>query len=429
MEGMCRNGLAVLLLLVSSVSGVGAGSERGGDRPVFRVTQDAGGDFSGNTGEAIRAALDRVRQAGGGTVILAAGTFWLEKALDLSGLSNAALVGDPGSRLVLAPQVRARTVGAVEAGARQVRVRDPAGLSPGCRIEILAPGPTRVTPAGKEHAVPYMTASVRTVDGQMLTLERALGAPVPEGVDVIRVTNAVTLRGAGSNLLLSGLDIDLNRDAWPIPPRNHTVHCGVFVSGPYSYDKGPTAPPVERLRIVNCTIRNAHHRGIAWYSVVDSAVAGCTIENTGAEGIDFDHFSLRCHAVGNTLRRCRNLELNDASYCTVSGNTMEDCGEGIVVWQWCTQADLNVENVLSGNRLVRVGRYGVRLGEGADRNIVVQNSIVNPGKAAVRVAGKGNLVTGNRFVSCSGPGIEDTGAGTVTAGNERVNGGRPDGTP
>ena len=49
---------------------------------------------------------------------------------------------------------------------------------------------------------------------------------------------------------------------------------------------------------------------MALYSVTDSTMERCTIEDTVDEAIDFDHFTVRCRAEGNVILRCPRPEWN-----------------------------------------------------------------------------------------------------------------------
>jgi len=198
---------------------------------------------------------------------------------------------------------------------------------------------------------------------------------------------------------------------------NHTYHCAVKVSGPYSYERGPTGPAVEHFRIANCTIKNAHHRGVAFYSVCHSGVYDTRIENTAAEGIDFDHFCYHCEAVGNDLRNCRNIELNDASYCLITRNKMTRCSAGIVVWQWCKQGGLNVHNMIVGNHIVESRSDGIRCQTGADHNMISRNTVKNARGTGIVVAGVQNTIVGNAVEGSGAHGILVTGSGNTVLRN------------
>jgi len=201
-------------------------------------------------------------------------------------------------------------------------------------------------------------------------------------------------------------------------PLNHTYHCCIFVAGPYSYAKGPTGAPVDHFRIVNCRLRNAYQRGVAFYSVIRSGVYACRIEDTEAEGIDFDHFCYDCEAVDNELINCRNLELNDASDCLISGNTLRNMGTGIVIWQWCTLPNLNVRNLILNNLILDAKGPGIQCRKGADRNTFRGNIISGAGGSGIFVEGNDNIIDGNKLLRNGQRGIHIVGEGNLVLANQ-----------
>jgi parallel beta-helix repeat protein len=152
--------------------------------------------------------------------------------------------------------------------------------------------------------------------------------------------NAIALSGETSNVTIEGLEIDLNRSAWPVRPINHTTHCAIFGAGAYDHKKGTAGAPLEGVVVRRCVLRNCHHRGVAWYSVVRSSVVGCRIEDIAAEAIDLDHFCFNCEARDNDIRNAPSgVELNDASRCVVENNRIAGCEKGIIVWRWFAGCD------------------------------------------------------------------------------------------
>ncbi|MBM4085905.1 MAG: hypothetical protein FJ272_14050, partial [Planctomycetes bacterium] len=294
------------------------------------------GPETGATEAALQTAINAAIKAGGGRVLVKPGTYLLHRGLRLNNVKDVSLVGEPGARLMFAPEVH--TVAAADAaqGETVIQVESAAGIDAGMTLEIQAPGHTYESPDGRKHVCPYFGATVASVSGNQITTTRGLRYAVPKGTKLLHLYNAILLSGRVSNVLIEGLEIDLNRDAWPVRPINHSEHCAVFAAGPYDYEKGPTGPPIERVTIRNCVLRNSHHRGVAFYSVVRSAVVGCRIENAGDEAIDFDHFCFHCEARDNDIRNAPvGVELNDPSDCVVENNRIDGCEKGINLWRWC----------------------------------------------------------------------------------------------
>lgn len=392
--------------------------------PHIVVAQDSSGDIAGRTGGAIQAAIDKAHAAGGGVVLVRAGTYTLERELDLSGKCNVAILGSPGTVLKAARQLVGTLAEDAPAGTRALAFTEARPFVPHAMLEIRHPGRTTVTPSGKKFTQPFIMSRVQRVEGATVYLASPLGFAATKGTKVTAVFNGIVVRGKASHLSLEGLTIDMNRSEWPLRPLNHTHHCALFASGPYSYEKGPTGPPVEGLRIIRCTFRNAHQRGIALYSVVHSGVYGCRIENTGAEGIDFDHFCTHCDAVDNTLDGCANIELNDASHCLVARNRIARCHVGIVVWQWCKLPGLNERNLILGNEITHARTDGIRLQAGADRNRIVGNTVRCVQRVGIQIDGIGNVATDNVVEDTGHHGIRLAGSGNVALRNRCTNYGR-----
>jgi len=393
----------LLALAVGMLSGTGRA-----ENAIIRLKPSP----NGLDATALNAALDQLRNTDGGDVILEAGEYTLEDGVRLDNLDNVRILGQGDVVLRAAPGVTTTTTAAAAKDQRSLEVADATGITPGTMIELHCAGRTSITPAGKSHTQPFIGAKVTAVSGTKIELDRRLIAPVPAGTRLLRVYNGFEGHRNIKGLLIQNLTVDMNRGQWPVKPLNHTRHCAFFLAGPYSYEKGPVGPPVERLRIVGCTIRGAHYRGVALYHGAHCGVYSCEISDTGAEGIDFDHFCTHCEAVGNALENCANIELNDASYCLVANNTLRNCGRGVVIWQWCRLPELNTGNLILGNTFEQCRGAAVTCDRGADANVVRANRVIGGGCPAIVLKGTGNVLDGNLFEGVPEP-IHDEGTDTV----------------
>ena len=369
------------------------------DTPVpagpITVAQDGSGDFNGDTADAVRQAVDKAQAQGGGVVVIKPGVYTLRRALDLSSKQNVTLLGEDAAILRAADQQVAVLAQDVNAGDKALVLDKVLDLPEGVQIEIHSDGRRAKRPSGSVFVVPYIMGHVARVDGHTVHLSRPIRYPAAKGKTVVSALNGIVVRGKAKNITIQHLTLDMNRGAWPIVPKNHTYHCALIAGGAYSYEKGPTGPPVEGLRLVDCTIANAHQRGVAFYSVTHSGVYSCRIENTSAEGIDFDHFAYHCEAVGNTLVNCRNIELNDASHCLIANNRVVNASVGIVVWQWCKLPGLNERNLILNNEVVDSKGDGICLRAGADFNLVAGNTVTGSANVGIYVQGERNVIAGN----------------------------------
>jgi len=352
---------------------------------------------AGDNAPALRAALDVLRKQKGGVLVLNPGTYSVGAQLSLDNLADAHILGRGEAILKLLPERHTRTTKAAKTGETEILVQQADVFVPGLAIELQGAIRNTLTPEGKPHRISHITTTIKEVQADRLVLARPLTADVPAGAPVVHPMNLFDGRRNIRNLTIQNLTLDLNRDAWPVRPFNHARNSGIFLHGPYSYETGPTGPALEGVRIIDCTIKNSHHRGIAFYNVRNSGVYHCRIENTAAEGIDFDHFVTHCQAVGNTLVNCRNIELNDASDCLVSDNLLRTCRTGIVVWQWCQLPGLNERNLILRNRFEDCPPPAISLRKGADQNTVRNNSGHLAKGPAIVIDGKGNLFGENPF--------------------------------
>ncbi|MBT3288533.1 MAG: right-handed parallel beta-helix repeat-containing protein [Victivallales bacterium] len=352
---------------------------------------------AGDNAPALRIALDTLRKQKGGVLVLSPGTYLIGAQLSLDNLTDAHILGRGEVILQLLPERHTRTTKAAKKGDSEILVQRADVFAPGLAIELQGAIRDTLTPEGKPHRISHLSTTIKEVQGDRLILARPLTADVPAGAPVVHPMNLFDGRRNIRNLTIQNLTLDLNRDAWPVRPFNHARNSGIFLHGPYSYETGPTGPPLEGVRIIDCTIKNSHHRGIAFYNVRNSGVYHCRIENTAAEGIDFDHFVTHCQAVGNVLVNCRNIELNDASDCLVSDNLLRTCRTGIVVWQWCQLPGLNERNLILRNRFEDCPPPAISLRKGADHSTIRNNSGRFAKGPAIVVDGKGNLIGDNPF--------------------------------
>jgi hypothetical protein len=301
--------------------------------------------------------------------------------------------------LMLPPVAYAVATGVTAAGATTIPVKTQRGFKPGMRLKIEADGELD---SFTKKPKPYHLAIVKAVEKNAIQLEAALKFPVPAGT-LIRhedAPNLIEIRGASEEVRIEKLTLDGGRVDGDPPIRGHVQLCGVFASGKYSYEKGPTGPPVKKLSISRCFIQNCHGRGIALYSVEGAEIDDCTIRDTADEAIDFDHFTVKAIATHNHIARSLvGVELNDANDCLVAGNEFLECGTGINLWRWCKQPGLNEGNMIVQNVFEHMLGNAVQIATGTKGNTVAQNEINGSGKNGIIVSGEAQIVKANKITA------------------------------
>lgn len=345
--------------------------------------------------------IDEAVKAGGGEVVIPPGVHLIEHGLRIKDAKKLRIVGLDAEETVLKlpPVAYAISAGATAAGATTLPVTSQRGFKPGMRLKIEADGEQD---SFTKKPRPYHLAIVKAVLKEALQLESPLKFPVPDRTMIRHedAPNLIEIRGACEEILIEKLTLDGGRMEGDPPVRGHAQLCAVFASGAYSYEKGPTGPPVKKLRISRCFIQNCHGRGVALYSVEGAEIDGCTIRDTSDEAIDFDHFTTKSVATHNHIARSLvGVELNDATDCLVAGNEFLGCGTGINLWRWCRQPDLNKGNLIVKNVFDHTLGNAVQIATGTSGGTVAQNEITASGKNGIILSGEAHTVQANKITA------------------------------
>jgi parallel beta-helix repeat protein len=285
------------------------------------------------------------------------------------------------------------------------------------RLHFVAPG--KVHPFTKKPA-PYFIATVARVEPGRLEFKAPLEFPAPAGTRLYRekAPNVFSIRGAAQNVVIERLTLDGGRRAGDPKISGHVIGCGVLAEGPYSYERGPTGTPVRRLVVRDCVIRHCFGRGVAMYSVADSVVERCAIEDTMDEAIDFDHFAVSCSAIGNTIVGCRaGMELNDANDSLVRSNRFDSCDSGINLWRWCRQPDLNTRNQILDNQFLNTRGSALLIRPNTASNVISGNIVRNCGSVGIILEGSHQTLSSNTVTGSAKEGIIVSGSDCEIRGN------------
>jgi hypothetical protein len=297
----------------------------------------------------------------GGEVLIDGGVWLIHERVRLP--SNVTIRGrnqpvlrQPGPRLVAKPAM---------AGEKILIINADSEYRAGGELAILPP---------EESAKRIATVRIKSVEGRTLNLVEPLPDMVPVGSRVGYFHNMFSGHLV-SNISIENLTIDGGRDK-VIPMPGHAMRTAIWITAPYSYANGPTGKPSSHVTVRHCSINNCYGRAVAFYHVVDSAVIGCHIGNLNDEAIDFDHFTRRCRAIGNTVEDVTiGVELNDASDCEVLHNRIRGARVGVRIW-WYSRIKpikLNEGNLIQHNSIRDVSRLAIYIGPKCHRNQVVQN--------------------------------------------------------
>lgn len=339
-------------------------------RPVILVSQEGTGDFQGTDEKPILAAIEKAGKDGA-TIVIGPGEYLIRQRICPT--SNLTIKGTAKTVLRLPSAVLVRAAAPKEQ--MFVTVDDTSQFAADTTIELLPPAGVKTFPGGSEEK---FKLQIESIEPGKLVLAEPLPVTVPKKSRAGYAHNMFEMRGSQKNVRFESLTID---GGWKqnLAMPGHVQRCAILAHGGYSYEKGPSTPPLENLQVVGCQIRNCYGRAVAFYSVVKSKVVDCVIEDVRDEAIDFDHFCYHCQASGNKVKRCViGVCLNDASYCTVQDNRIEDCERsGIVIWWWyrCPMEGLNVENVIANNAIYSPGQTGISIGKRCFRNKVEGNYV------------------------------------------------------
>jgi parallel beta-helix repeat protein len=321
----------------------------------------AGADVMGTDNIAIQKAIDRVAAAGGGTVVIKAGTYWLANSVRLS--SHIRLRGEgPGKTLLMkAPGVQSKLQLDADYGETAATVEDARGFAPGMGVTLL----DKVSPAG-------WTPSVRTIvsiDGNTLRFDRFL-----------QMDYSVANQGRVFNTfpLLAGFEVedvqveDLSVDG---SRAGSGILDGCQSGAIYFFHS-------RRMTLHNCEARNYPGDGISLQFVEDPVVDNCEAEGNALLGIHLGTGAWR-----GVVRDCR----------------AHDNGQDGLYLCWRVQ-DAQYERNQSWNN----GRDGISLGHKDTDNIFVGNSFSGNGRAGIyfRDEVAANAANRNTFQANS---LEDNG--------------------
>jgi parallel beta-helix repeat protein len=312
----------------------------------------ADADVIGADNVAIQKAIDRVAAAGGGTVVIKAGTYLLANSLRLA--SHITLRGEGPDKTLLkkVPGVRSKLKLDADYGEMIATVEDVRGFTPGMGVTIL----DKASPGG-------WTPSVRTIvriEGNTLYFDRFLQMdysvanqgevfntfPLVAGFDV-------------ADVLVEALTVDGSRG-------DSTILDGCQAAGIYFFHS-------QRVTIHNCVARNYPGDGIGTQYVENPVVDNCEVHGNAQLGIHLGTGAL--HGI-------------------VRYNRAHDNGQDGLFLCWRVQHALYEANQSWNN-----GRDGISLGHKDTDNMFIKNTVSGNGRAGIyfRDESAANAASRNTF--------------------------------
>ncbi len=327
-------GLGLALSILALVLMPGGAHGQGGRMTVTVGPADA--DVIGTDGAAIQKAVDRVAAAGGGTVVIKAGTYLLANSVRLASHIRMRGEGPEKTLLKKAPGVQSKLLLDADYGEMIATVENASGFAPGMGVTVL----DKVNPDG-------WTPSVRTivgVEGNTLRFDRFL-----------QMDYSVANQGQVFNTfpLIAGFDVedvqveDLSVDG---SRAGSGILDGCQTGAIYFFHS-------RRMTVRNCVARNYPGDGISLQFVEDPVVDNCEADGNAYLGIH-----LGTGAARGIVRDCRT----------------HDNGQDGLFLCWRVQHARYERNQSWNN-----GRDGISLGHKDTDNVFIENSASGNGRAGI----------------------------------------------
>jgi parallel beta-helix repeat protein len=309
-------------------------------------------DVVGTDNVALQKAVDRVAAAGGGIVLVKAGTYTLNNSVRLA--SHVTLRGEGPQKTILKKAAGVKSKLALDAdyGEFLATVEDARGFAPGMGVTLL----DKVSPSG-------WTPSVRTIvriEGQTLYFDRYLHMDysVAKG-GVVFNTFPLIAGYEVQDVGVEELTVDGNRET-------SAVLDGCQAGGIYFFHS-------QRMTIRNCVAHDYPGDGISAQFVEDPVVENCEAYKNAALGIHLGTGALRG---------------------AVRFNRAHDNGEDGLYLCWRVQHARYEQNQSWNN-----GQDGISLGHKDTDNVFFKNVVTGNGRAGIffRDEPESNAASRNTF--------------------------------
>ena len=339
--------LGASLLLPSTVAR--ALPDRGQGRPITVTVGPTDADVIGTDNRAIQKAIDQVAAAGGGTVLIKAGTYTLANSVRLA--SHLTLKGEGADKTVLkkASGVRSRLGLDADYGEFIATVQDARGFAPGMGVTI-------VDKARRSAWTPSVRTIVR-IDGQTLHLDRFLHMDYSvENAGEVFNTFPLVAAYEVEDVRVEGLTVDGSRGD------SETLD-GCQAGGIYLFHS-------KHVTIRNCVARNYPGDGISAQFVEDPLIENCEAHGNALFGLHLGTGALRAR---------------------VRHNRSHDNGEDGLFLCWRVQHGLFERNQCWAN-----GHNGISIGHKDTDNTFVGNLVSGNGKAGIYFRDESEINAGHR---------------------------------
>jgi hypothetical protein len=270
-----------LTLLMTLLSGLGCSQRSTGQKKTVTVTVGReNADVVGDDNRAIQQAVDRVAAAGGGTVLIKAGTYTLSNSVRLA--SHMTLRGEGKDRTILqkGPAARSRVTIDAESTQSQATVEDASGFRPGMGV-TLADKADR----GGWCAV---VKTIERVEGSTLFFDQILDVDYMLQKSPVVSTAFPLIAGSGlEDFNISDLTAEGNRQetGWNAGCGNAAVY--IFHS--------------QKFSIRNIVTRNFGSDGISTQFVEDPVIQDCETYGNVGLGIHLGTVALRATVQRNKI--------------------------------------------------------------------------------------------------------------------------------
>ncbi len=294
------------------------------------------GDFHGNDGRVLQAAVNYVSELGGGTVSVGPGRYLLRNSLILK--DNIRLVGEPGKTILVSDDAhRSPLANLGGTNERQISVTDATGFRIGDGIMV------QDDTSMYGFSVTQATITAR-LDENTFQISRPLvrdyslkrNARVTSGFPVVGLWDA-------DNVVIEGLTVDGNRD-------KHEYLTGCRGGGIFLFE-------CEDVQIRNCTVRNYNGDAISFQATQNVLIEDCVCTMNAGVGLHPG-----CGTEHALVRRVKSFK-----------NT----GDGLFL---CLRVK---HSVFEDNILIDNERHGISIGHKDSDNLFRDNIITTNTKSGI----------------------------------------------